>query len=73
MRSALATIGIALGLVIAIAAGGAVAPLLYEISPRDPVVLITVAVTLLLAAAAAGLVPASRAARIGPGAALRAE
>jgi predicted permease len=69
----LAAIGIALGLVIAIAAAGVLAPLLYEISPRDPVVLIGVAVTLLAAAAAAGLVPASRAARIDPNAALRVE
>jgi predicted permease len=69
----LAAIGIVLGLVIAVAAGGAVAPLLYEISPRDPAVLITVTVTLLLTAAAAGLVPASRAARIDPNAALRVE
>jgi predicted permease len=69
----LAAIGISLGLIIAIAAAGALAPLLYEISPRDPVVLIVVTVTLVLAAAAAGLVPASRAARIDPNAALRVE
>ncbi|MGD2154056.1 MAG: ABC transporter permease [Gemmatimonadales bacterium] len=70
---ALAAIGIALGLVIAIAAAGALAPLLYEISPRDPAVLFVVTVTLLLTAAAAGLVPATRAARIDPNAALRVE
>jgi predicted permease len=69
----LAAIGIALGLVIAIAAGGAIAPLLYETPPRDPVVLVLVTLTLLLAAATAGLVPASRAARIDPNAALRVE
>jgi predicted permease len=69
----LAAIGIALGLVIAIAAAGTLAPLLYKTSPRDPVVLIGATVTLLAAAAAAGLVPASRAARIEPNAALRLE
>jgi predicted permease len=69
----LAAIGIALGLVIAIAAAGTLAPLLYEVPPRDPLVLVVVTVTLLLAAAAAGLVPASRAARIDPNAALRVE
>ncbi|UCC74012.1 MAG: ABC transporter permease [Gemmatimonadota bacterium] len=69
----LAAIGIALGLVIAVAAAGTLAPLLYEISPRDPLVLIVVTVTLLLAATAAGLLPASRAARIDPNAALRVE
>jgi predicted permease len=69
----LAAIGILLGLVIAIAAGGTLAPLLYEISPRDPAVLIVVTVALLLAAAAAGVLPATRAARIDPNAALRVE
>jgi predicted permease len=69
----LAAIGIVIGLAIAIAAGGALAPLLYETAPRDPVILVLVTVALLLAAGAAGLVPASRAARIDPNAALRVE
>ncbi len=67
----LAAVGIVLGLVIAVAAAGPLAPLLYETTPRDPAVLVLVTLTLLLASAAAGLVPASRAARIDPNAALR--
>ncbi len=69
----LAAIGIALGLIVALAAAGAVAPLLYDVSPRDPLVLVTVTLTLLLVAALAGIVPASRAARIDPITALRVE
>jgi predicted permease len=70
---ALAAIGIALGLIVALAAAGALAPLLYDVSPRDPLVLVTVTLTLLLVAALAGIVPASRAARIDPNVALRVE
>ncbi len=55
------------------AAAGAVPPLLYDVSPRDPLVLVTVTLTLLLVAALAGIVPASRAARIDPITALRVE
>ncbi|MGD8868663.1 MAG: ABC transporter permease [Gemmatimonadales bacterium] len=69
----LAVIGIALGLITAVAAAGVIAPLLYDTAPRDPTVLVSVTLALLLAAAAAGLVPALRAARTDPNDALRVE
>jgi predicted permease len=65
--------GIALGTALAVAAGGALAPLLFEVSPRDPLVLGGVAATLLLTAVAAAWVPSWRATRVDPATALRAE
>ena len=47
--------------------------LLYEVSPADPVILSAVTLVLVLVAAVAGLLPARRAARIDPLAALRNE
>ncbi|KPK79487.1 MAG: hypothetical protein AMS25_12425, partial [Gemmatimonas sp. SM23_52] len=69
----LTLIGLTIGLLIALAAGGSVGHLLYEVSPRDPLVLGTVTLTLLLVAAAAGAIPAARAARVDPNDALRVE
>jgi ABC-type lipoprotein release transport system permease subunit len=57
----------------ALAASRWVAPLLFDVSPRDPVVFGGVAVTLLTVAAAASFVPAVRASRVDPAVALRAE
>ncbi len=69
----LAAVAAAAGLVLALASGGAVAGLLFQTSPRDPVVLGTVVLVLLLAAVAATLTPAWRATRTDPIDALRAE
>jgi len=69
----LTLIGLTIGLLIALAAGGSVGHLLYEISPRDPLVLGTVTLALLLVAAAAGAIPAARAARVDPNDALRVQ
>lgn len=66
-------IGVALGLALALAAGRLIAALLYGIEPGDPVVLGSVAVTLLIVAALATLAPAWRAARVDPLSALRAD
>jgi putative ABC transport system permease protein len=66
-------VGVAIGLALSLAAGKLVATLLYHTSPRDPVVLVVVAVSLLLAATGACLVPAWRALRVDPATALRAE
>jgi len=66
-------IGVTAGLLTALALGKFVASLLFETSPRDPMVLGASAVTLLLVALVASAIPAWRAARVDPLKALRAE
>jgi predicted permease len=68
-----AAVGIALGGVVALAAGRWVGALLFDTSADDPMVIGGVAATLLAVAAAACLVPAWRATRVPPGSALRVE
>ncbi|HKG95787.1 MAG TPA: FtsX-like permease family protein, partial [Gemmatimonadaceae bacterium] len=65
--------GLLLGGAVALAAGRWVAPLLFGVSPRDPLVFGAVAVTLGAVAALAALAPALRAARADPAAVMRAE
>jgi predicted permease len=65
--------GIALGAIIALAASRWIAPLLFEVSPKDPPVLAGVVVTLLAVAVAASWLPARRASRVDPNEALRAD
>jgi ABC-type antimicrobial peptide transport system permease subunit len=69
----LSAVALALGLAAALLAGRFVAPLLFETSPRDPLVLGGVAALLLVVAVAASAVPALRAARVDPNSALRDE
>ncbi|HKG90738.1 MAG TPA: ABC transporter permease [Gemmatimonadaceae bacterium] len=71
MRVAVA--GIALGALGALAGGRFVAPLLFDVSPHDPLVFGGVTLTLLAVAVAASLIPARRAARVDPAVALRTE
>lgn len=66
-------VGLSVGVVIAIAVGHFVAPLLFEASPWDPAVFIAVAVTLVSVAFFASLLPARRASRVNPMEALRSE
>ena len=66
-------LGVALGVILALAGGRLVSALLYGIAPRDPGVLAAVSGTLIVVAAAAALVPAWRAARADPVSALRAD
>jgi predicted permease len=68
-----AALGLTIGLAIALAAGRWVEPLLFRVSPRSPGVLAGVAAVLLAVALVASLIPARRAARADPNAALRAE
>ena len=65
--------GLAAGLAGALILTRFMQSLLYGISPTDPITFFGVAVVLLLAAAAASFIPARRATRIDPIAALRAE
>jgi ABC-type antimicrobial peptide transport system permease subunit len=65
--------GLAAGMAVAIVAGNVLLKLLYEVSPRDPATLAGVAVMLGLVALAACILPARRAARVDPLAALRCE
>jgi predicted permease len=69
----LATIGIAGGLLIALAARPWLEPRLFETSARDPLVLVGVAALLEAVAVLAGWIPARRAAAVSPMEALRAE
>jgi ABC-type antimicrobial peptide transport system permease subunit len=66
-------IGIALGAAGAFAAGKLIASLLFGVPARDPVTFGVVALVLLLTAVLASLLPAWRASRADPNAALRAE
>ncbi len=69
----LAAIGMAGGLVVAVAVTRFAANLLYGISPADPVTFILIAVLLLFVSLVAGYFPARRATRIDPMIALRSE
>lgn len=66
-------IGVGIGVIAALALGTVVASMLYETSPRDPVVLVVASVTLLLVAMIASAIPAWRASRVDPLSAMRAE
>lgn len=75
MREAgrLTGLGIAVGLVCSVAAGKLMANLLFQVRPWDAAMLGGVAVLLVIAALLASYLPASRAARVNPVEALRAE
>jgi len=65
--------GVALGTLLAYAASRWLEPLLFQQSPRDPVVYTAVGAVLVLVALAASGAPAVRASRADPNAALRSE
>ena len=69
----LATVGVVIGALLSINAGRWIEPLLFETSPRDPVVYLVVAAVLVVVALVASVVPAWRAARVDPLEALRTE
>jgi putative ABC transport system permease protein len=68
-----AAAGVTIGVIGAIATTRLAAGLLYGVSPRDPLTIGGVAVTLLVVTAAANYLPARRAARVDPLVALRQE
>jgi ABC-type antimicrobial peptide transport system permease subunit len=65
--------GLILGLVLALGATRWIGALLFEVSPRDPVVYVGVGLTLLAAALVAGLGPSRRARRLDPVSVLRGD
>jgi ABC-type antimicrobial peptide transport system permease subunit len=67
------TIGLGLGVAVAMAAAGRIEPLLFQVSPRDPLVLVGVVLVLLLTAVLAAWIPSLRATRVDPTTAMRAE
>jgi putative ABC transport system permease protein len=67
------SLGILLGIGLALAGGKLVASLLYGISPRDPIIITAAATMLASIGIAACVIPALRAARVDPASSLRAE
>jgi predicted permease len=63
--------GVVLGGIVAIWMAGTLSAFLFEISPRDPLTLFATAGLLLVTAAAAGYLPARRAARVDPACVLK--
>jgi predicted permease len=70
---AVALVGLVVGTAAALAAGRALAGLLYEVGARDPATIAAVAATVLATALAALLVPARRATRVDPAGAMRTD
>lgn len=70
---AIGMIGVAIGVVLALVGSRWVGPLLFDESPRDPLVFGGVAAVLLGVVALASYIPALRAARVDPVVALRTE
>jgi putative ABC transport system permease protein len=66
-------LGLAAGVLATLALTGLLSTILYELSPRDPVTLVSAAVLLTAVALVAGFVPARRASRLDPMTALRRE
>jgi predicted permease len=71
--AALLAIGSVLGLLLALAAGRLLASIVYDASPRDPVMLVAVASTMMAVGALACWPGVRRAVRLDPASALRAQ
>lgn len=67
----LVAVGSAIGLMLAVVAGRAVASLLFGVTPNDPATLVAAVLVLAGVALAASVLPAYRAARLDPTATLR--
>jgi ABC-type antimicrobial peptide transport system permease subunit len=68
-----ALVGVAVGSVVSLASGRWIDPLLFKQSPRDPAVFVAVTLALLAVAVAASWIPALRASRLDPKAALQCD
>jgi putative ABC transport system permease protein len=68
-----AVVGMALGMMIALGLSRAVAPLLFDVTPSDPASVTLTAAVLFVTSALACWLPARRATRVDPAAALRGE
>jgi ABC-type lipoprotein release transport system permease subunit len=75
MRDALGIVmpGLAVGVLASLAGGHWIEPLLFDQSPRDPLVLGGVVAALMTTAFVSSLVPARRASRVDPSSALRSD
>jgi len=69
----LGVIGMGIGIVLALVASRWLSPLLFDVSPRDPAVVLVVAGVLVGVTCLASAMPAARAARVDPNVALRAD
>ena len=69
----LVSIGVVIGVPVALAGDRLVSNMLFGLRPTDPVTLVSATVTLLIVAAIAGYLPARRASRVDPMVALRYE
>jgi predicted permease len=69
----LATVGVVIGMVVALAAAPLLSNLLNGVSPRDPLTFVAIALILLTATFVASWIPAHRATRVDPNVALRCE
>jgi ABC-type antimicrobial peptide transport system permease subunit len=69
----LAALGVAIGVAVALAASRVMQSLLYDTSPREPMVALGVSALLIGIAAAASALPARRAARVDPAGVLRTD
>jgi putative ABC transport system permease protein len=70
---AMAATGVGFGILLALWGGKSLSSMLYGVGPRDPIVLASVSLFLLLVALAAAVAPAMRATRIDPTLAMRAD
>ena len=69
----LAASGVAIGIVVTLAAAPLLRSLLHDVSPRDPLTFVVIALLLLTTTSVASWIPARRAAHVDPNAALRCE
>jgi len=69
----LGVIGMGIGIALALATSRWLSPLLFDVSPRDPAVVLVVAGVLVGVTCLASAMPAARAARVDPNVALRAD